>query len=415
MHRSTSGASVSSPTIGHRHAASFTLNLSEGARLTYREVLDRNPGPPRPAVPEDYRSIASIHRAVMYPQALVDARTAPSSGGAAAPPVYLHREVNPTHAYALTGRSIELSHHHPDWGHVHFGIALERRDSSGFVPPSLPTEVRHVAIKQLRKSVFLHGLARGGPNDPYKEVALMQELGDNVHVLQLLEALEDDEFLYIVTPRGLGTLLDVIPWNSRQPLQADRVRSIFRKLLDILLYLERHSVCHRDLSPDNFLFLSESNLVVFDFGLSLRIPVDPQSGRRHLMQGQGRFGTNPYMSPEVFQDRPYDGVCSDLWAVAINLFNLLTNQILYDAPVMEDVSFLYFVLAGGLSPGPRNDRAEQVLRMVMEGGTNNLLSRVQSAQTLDETAAELLEKLLHIDPRERWSLAQALDSDFLNS
>jgi serine/threonine protein kinase len=243
----------------------------------------------------------------------------------------------------------------------------------------------------------------------------LQELGDNVHVLQLLEALEDNEFLYIVTPRGLGTLLDIIPWNSRQPLQLDRVRTIFRKLLDILLYLERHSVCHRDLSPDNFLFLSESNLVVFDFGLSLRIPVDPHSGRRNLMQGQGCFGTIPYMSPEVFQCHPYDGVCSDLWAVAINLFNLLTNQVLYDAPVMQDVSFLYFILAGGLSSGPRNDRAEQVLRMVMGGGGNNLLSRVQSVQSLDETAAELLERLLHIDPRERWSLAQALDSDFLNS
>jgi serine/threonine protein kinase len=394
------------------------MNLPEGARVTYREMLRR---PPRPAVPEDYRSIASVHRAVRYPQQQQQQQQASNlaapESAAAIPSVYLHREVNPTHAYALTGRSIELSHHHPEWGHVRFGIVLERRDSStGFVPPTSASEVKHVAIKELRKSVFLDALDRGGPNDPYKEVALLQELGDNVHVLQLLEALEDDEFLYIVTPRGLGTLLDIIPWHTRQSLQADRVRAIFRQLLDILLYLERHSVCHRDLSPDNFLFLSESNLVVFDFGLSLRIPVDAQSGRRHLMQGQGRFGTFPYMSPEVFQLHPYDGVFSDLWAVAVNLFNLLTNQVLYDAPVVEDPSFMYFILAGGLAPGPRNDRAEQVLRMVMGGaGGNNLLSRIQSAQSLDETAAALLEKLLHIDPRERWSLAQALDSDFLNS
>jgi serine/threonine protein kinase len=392
------------------------MNLPEGARVTYREMLRR---PPRPAVPEDYRSIASVHRAVRYPQQQQQqqaANLAAPESAAAIPSVYLHREVNPTHAYALTGTSINLKHHHPDWGHVHFGLVLERRHSTGFAPPTSASEVRHVAIKELRKSVFLDALDRGGPNDPYKEVALLQELGDNVHVLQLLEALEDDEFLYIVTPRGLGTLLDIIPWHTRQPLQADRVRAIFRQLLDILLYLERHSICHRDLSPDNFLFLSESNVVVFDFGLSLRIPVDPHSGRRHLMQGQGRFGTIPYMPPEVFQLHQYDGVCSDLWAVAVNLFNLLTNQVLYNAPVYDDPSFAYFIVAGGLAPGPRNDRAEQVFQMVMaDGDKDNLLSRVRSVQSLDETAAELLERLLHIDLSERWSLAQALDSDFLNS
>jgi hypothetical protein len=183
MHRSSSGASVPSPILGHRHASS-TLNLSVGARITYRELLDRSGvgHPPRPAVPEDYRSIASVHRAVMYPQALSDAASLASdinnnnSSVGSVPPVYLHREVNPTHAYALTGRSIELSHHHPDWGHVHFGIMLERRGSSisgGIVPPSSPSDVRHVAIKQLRKSVFLEALAMGGPNDPYKEVALI--------------------------------------------------------------------------------------------------------------------------------------------------------------------------------------------------------------------------------------------------
>jgi serine/threonine protein kinase len=161
-----------------------------------------------------------------------------------------------------------------------------------------------VAIKQLRRAVFRPLLDDDGPNNPYKEVAFLQELGDDVHVLTPIEALEDDEFLYIITPRGLATLADTIPWETSQTLEPGRVRSIFRQLLEIQAYLLRHGVCHRDLSPDNFLFLTQDNLVVFDFGFSLRIPVDRRTGRRYLMEGQGLFGTPPYMAPVRLRSDP---------------------------------------------------------------------------------------------------------------
>jgi serine/threonine protein kinase len=269
------------------------MALPEGAHLTYRELLDAA-DQPKPAVQEDYRSMARIARAFRYD----DASIAAAAGEGASPQIYMHREEKPFQAYALTGRSINLNHHHPDWGHVHFGFVMPRRGEH-FVVPSNRNEVKHVAIKQLRKSVFHQAIALGGPNNPYKEVAFLQELGDDIHVLRPIEALEDDEFLYIVTPRGLATLVEAIPWNSPQTLEPNRIRSIFRQLLEIQAYLLRHKVCHRDLSPDNFLFLTEDNLVVFDFGYSLRIPVDDQTGRRYLMQEQGVFGTPPYMSPEV--------------------------------------------------------------------------------------------------------------------
>jgi serine/threonine protein kinase len=123
------------------------------------------------------------------------------------------------------------------------------------------------------------------------------------------------------------------------------------------------------------------------------------------------------LSQEVYRNHPYDGVGSDFWALAVILFNLLTNQPLYSAPRMDDVCFGYFILAEGLSSADRNDRMRQLHEMVrhMALATEDgepliaLEARIAAVQALDEDAVELLENLLAIDPRDRWSFAQAFD------
>jgi serine/threonine protein kinase len=110
-------------------------------------------------------------------------------------------------------------------------------------------------------------------------------------------------------------------------------------------------------------------------------------------------------------------VNSDFWALAVILFNLLTNQPLYHFPHIHDACFGYFILAEGLSSTRRNDRLEQVFSMVAERARatgierplNDLKARVQATLRLDTSSVELLEHLLAIDPRDRWSLAQAFE------
>jgi serine/threonine protein kinase len=123
------------------------------------------------------------------------------------------------------------------------------------------------------------------------------------------------------------------------------------------------------------------------------------------------------LSQEVYRNHPYDGVGSDFWALAVILFNLLTNHPLCDAPCMEDVCFGYFILAEGLSSPYLNDRMQQLHTMVRYRALATrdrepliaLEARIAAVQALDEEAVELLENLLAIDPRDRWSFAQAFD------
>jgi len=308
----------------------------EDSRITYLELASA--GAPQAAVEETYDPV--LYPGIRCPDKKLAAVLPPKDGSVEecdVPPVYLVRDVAgngdgngsevdpPLQAYALIdNKSISLNHHDPNWGYVHFAVlypevfvgnsangssntSTSSNNNGGtrtFQAPSGTPE--YVAIKQLNKKAVARYLDRGGQENPFKEIDRMQELGDDVHVLRCVEALQDDEYLYIITPKACpecGTLKDLIPWFSKSgALDPDRVRQIYRQLLDILLYLARNDICHRDLSPDNFLFLTPDRLVVFDLALSLRVPraaaVPGQQHRkphRLLMLPQGNFGTFSYM------------------------------------------------------------------------------------------------------------------------
>lgn len=213
-------------------------------------------------------------------------------------------------------------------------------------------EPKFVAIKRLNKEAVRHYHKQGGQENVYREVALMQELGDNKHVLKCIEFLEDEKYLYIVTPKAceVGTLKDCIQWGDPddESMEQARIQKIWCKILQILGYLEEHGINHRDISPDNFLFLTRNNLVVFDLAMSVKIPVNQETGQRCLITPQGRCGTKPFMAPEIYANREaYDGVATDLWGAAVILYCMLTNQLLYREPAVHDISYRYFVDAQG--------------------------------------------------------------------
>jgi len=389
---------------------------SPGARLTYRDLLT---SPPRQ--PPEERFEPPIHRAVTYPSN-VRLVCPPGENPNEIPPIYLMRQFGAEEAYALVGKEPIRIKGHGGWGEIIFAVIYPRVNdvtSNTFHVPN-GKHAKLVAIKKLIRARVLENLRQGGEENPYKEISRMMELGDNVHVLRCIDALEDDEYLYIITPKASdeGTLVDAI-FSANEAMDTSRARSIFLKILKILSYLEEHGICHRDFTPDNFLFLTRDNLVVFDLAMSHRLPVNEQ-GRRVLSTPRGNFGTYSYMPPEVFNDRVFDGVHVDLWAAAVILYNLLTNHILYRLPVPSDISFRYNILARGLSSTPLNERTAEVLQSISglpngDAFLQELLSRAIAHLNLSPEATELLEKLLSFDVTERWCLAQAMESTYVQS
>jgi serine/threonine protein kinase len=443
IHRACTGCGYGGATDAA--AADSSNNRSDDSQQRFNVVFSSSSAAAAAAAPSRHRQSTTAAAA-----------NRGRSGGALRPPALppkiclLRDHPSCFQAYAAIDRDpIQLTHRHPEWGCLTFMLVLPRCSTASntnnrgvgsgatgtisflAVPPE---EAQYVAVKRLKKSIVHAYLNAGGEENPYKEVARMQELGDNEHVLRCIECLEDDNYLYIVTPRGCaeGTLRDTISWfNPDAPLvDHDRVHAIFRKLLRILRYLLRHRIHHHDLSPDNFLFLTPDNLVVFDLALSVRLPQNPAptSGlcgyHRGLLPPLGNFGTYAWMCPEVYANETcYDGVQMDLYAVGVILYNLLTNQVLYERPVSADIGYAYFVQAAGLSSTPMNERTVhilQVLRGLAEGEGDGsyrhlmqgLIDKATAHLNLSPEAIDLLERILAADPIDRCSLADVEESAF---
>jgi serine/threonine protein kinase len=337
--------------------------------------------------------------------------------------------ISPDHpwAYNIISSKPEkcLNHHAPGWGYVFFGIKLPKVSEGVYRDPS-PNEVQRVAIKRLNKQVVNESIQQGKKENPYVELLRMQQLGDNVHVLQCIEAAEDQTFLYNIMPYcEEESLVECIPWNSGRGLEEDRVRVYFKHILQNLQYLRRHGICHRDLSPDNCM-LYNGRVLFTDLAMSFRV-VNPEE----FIRETGIFGKPAYQPPEVYLQLPFNGFACDLWSCAVILFNLLTGETLYEIPHYNNLLFKYFILARGISSTScLNERMIEVFEelrdeerqrmtllrisqytMALEdcleriGRKRMALWRIaQITMALNPDYLDLLDGMLRLCPQERWEL-----------
>jgi tetratricopeptide (TPR) repeat protein len=90
-------------------------------------------------------------------------------------------------------------------------------------------------------------------------------------------------------------------------------------------HAHRNGVIHRDLKPANILVDSHGMPHVCDFGLARRI--DGRAGDWQTTAAGVQLGTLPYMSPERLCDDAAGDVRSDIYSLAVVLFQLLTGEL----------------------------------------------------------------------------------------
>ncbi|GAX17773.1 hypothetical protein FisN_24Hh160 [Fistulifera solaris] len=334
------------------------------------------------------------------------------------PPVYLLRQEQSREAYALIPDKEPIQNHR-HWGDIVFAVVYECVGEPGSRVFQAPSEAsaRFVAIKRLRLAAVNEYLQKGGSENPYRDICRMREMGDNIHVLQCIDALRDDEFLYIVTPKAceLGTLQDAA-FGGSEPMDRNRAKMLFRKILQILSYLDSFDISHRDFTPDNFIFLTPDNLVVFDLAMSHRIPRNEQGERILATPPDTVFGSFGYIAPEIAMSRMFDGLAADLWSASVILYNLLTSRPLYRFPHPSDIFFRYNILAQAAFSPALNERAIEVLQGVSEDDEffcmlmKNVMANLNY---IGPASAELLKHSFEIDPQFRWTLRQVMQSQYV--
>ena len=151
------------------------------------------------------------------------------------------------------------------------------------------------------------------------------------HILPLFDSGDADGLLFYVMPYVDGeSLRQRIMREKRLPV-ADAVR-ITSEVASALDYAHRQSVVHRDIKPENIL-LHDGRALVADFGIALA----PTTGGTRLTEAGMSIGTPQYMSPEqALGERQLDAR-SDIYALGVMLYEMLTGTPPFTGPSAQAI------------------------------------------------------------------------------
>ncbi|MCA9086498.1 MAG: protein kinase [Planctomycetaceae bacterium] len=161
------------------------------------------------------------------------------------------------------------------------------------------------------------------------------------------------------------------------------VAILIRKIALALDEAHKQGVIHRDLKPSNVMIDERNEPIVMDFGLAVRTNTAEQA---RLTQNGAVLGTPAYMAPEqVRGEIAMIGPRSDIYALGVVFYQLLTGELPFSGPVM-------MVFAQVLTDQPRLPRD---LRPDVDPLLENICIRMmmkhpdQRYSSMREVAAEL--------------------------
>ncbi|PCS00475.1 Serine/threonine protein kinase PrkC [Lactococcus fujiensis JCM 16395] len=189
---------------------------------------------------------------------------------------------------------------------------------------------RKVAIKVLRSNFENDNIAIARFQ---REAFAMAELSHpNIVGISDVGEYENQQYIVMEFIDGM-TLKQYI--NENAPLSNDEAISITMEILSAMEMAHSHGIIHRDLKPQNVLVSNSGAVKVTDFGIAKAL------SETSLTQTNTMFGSVHYLSPE--QARGANAtVQSDIYAIGIILFELLTGQIPFDGDSAVAIALKHF-------------------------------------------------------------------------
>lgn len=226
-----------------------------------------------------------------------------------------------------------------------------------------------MAIKVVPKNLDIKNLVNSGTVK--REIAVMKLL-NHPNILSLCKVEEDENNLYMVMELAPDGNMSTIAENHPELEQA---RELFRQVATAVAYMHSKRVCHHDIKLENVLLILKDDTYttkLADFGMAVVM--------REGTLLEEYCGSIPYMSPEMMQRKPFDGVKSDVWSLGVLLYTLLKGELPFDSTQEEYVEQLKDLDHSTLLDDP----------------------------AIDPDARDLLHNMLALDPESRYTSEQVL-------
>ncbi len=209
---------------------------------------------------------------------------------------------------------------------------LERElGRGGMATVVLAEDLRHrrpVALKVLDPRLA----ASLGPARFLREIEIAAHLV-HPHILGLLDSGEAEGLLYYVMPYVPGDSLRARLQRDGE-LPVDAAVRVLREVLDALAYAHGQGIVHRDVKPENILFVGE-HVQVSDFGVAKALQA---AGSSSSLTSTGlAVGTPAYMAPEQAAGDPDVDHRVDIYAVGLVAYEMLTGATPRDVATLTRV------------------------------------------------------------------------------
>ncbi|CAI5946666.1 unnamed protein product [Closterium sp. NIES-65] len=252
------------------------------------------------------------------------------------------------------------------------------------------------ACKCIPKSKLL---TEGDVEDVRREVAILYHVQNQPNIVNIKDAYEDKDHVYIVMELCTGgELYDTIikrieargvPYSEKDAAEMAKV------IVRVVECCHSLGVVHRDLKPENFLLSSRdeatAELKATDFGLSCFYKGEGMS--RHC-------GSPMYMAPEVIKWRP-------------GAFLMAKRPPKYgpEVDVWSAGVIIYALLCGFPPFYHRSHSTKEIFKAVLRG---NPTFAIAPWPSISDHAKELVKSMLHPDPSKRPTAHQVLCHPWLS-
>ncbi|KAJ2557544.1 hypothetical protein EV175_001280 [Coemansia sp. RSA 1933] len=160
----------------------------------------------------------------------------------------------------------------------------------------------------------------------------------------------------------------------------------FKQMCEGIAHLHSMGVCHRDIKAENLLLDPRNTVKITDFGVA---DVFRVAWEEKVHKSRGLCGSEPYIAPEMFSGKSYDGRKVDVWSAAVVYYTMVYNGIPWRAAKEDDPNYAKFL---------------ETLRQGRE---------YAGFRRIDPRTRRLIHRMLNPDPQARPTMQEVLDSDVL--
>lgn len=136
------------------------------------------------------------------------------------------------------------------------------------------------------------------------------------NIAMVLDHFVEDSYYYVVVEYIRGKTLSQVFEESNGRLEEEEVVKWAVSICDVIGYIHKRGIVHRDISPDNIMLTDEGFIKLVDFGTMREL----SSIATTKASKEGKFGFTP---PEQWQGQPVPQ--SDIFAMGATTYYLLTG------------------------------------------------------------------------------------------